>query len=615
MMNTNTTKKHFEEEILRYVNENVVTIVNSDNCGDIPFYLEQAGYKVIVTTSERKLNAYVRVNSLIQKYNDDNAKKIVFYNNISPSYYENYQIIFMSYSGKVIREILNNKDSNMVLIIEDSFNSINAQLLMVLCKHLIDSGSKIRLVIVHNLSMFNCTLSNFFYNAPIIETPIKPYWVSFCYEHDKNIAQLLLDLLQHSSHRNFLILLPGQSEINQLSNTLKECFKECHIDAEMFSMYSGISFEKFRNQCIESIKKRIILSSDIIQKVSIPIDIDVVIDSGTEKSVKNIDGVKTSFIRNISQNSIELHKELAGKYSPGVYWLCSKISYSNRKKFHNEVDPNLDNMILELINFNIDIFSHYFLSSKANYYIFASISLLKKLGAINDDLQITDIGKKMCLIPIDVRFSRTLLEAKLNDAEFETLMFYVLVRFKIPHINYINNFAYSKKSDLAGMLDILTYHYFNTDYMSYSNVISQSIAIIRKFVRILGITPRCTINLEGLKKSIPYGFPDGLYVLTLPNKYQNSSHNLYRSLHNPSVLSLSLDTYKYVVGFPSDFINKTSSKSVAKRHLLLSTVYTLEEVLEYFSPFLSKNSSEVGITKYFYNGIEIASFPSDSNLT
>ena len=69
---------------------------------------------------------------------------------------------------------------------------------------------------------------------------------------------------------------------------------------------------------------------------------------------------------------------------------------------------------------------------------------------------------------------------------------------------------------------------------------------------------------------------------------------------------------KYIVALASNFVDKTISIPVRKKFLSLYVSYTLDEVLEYFSPFLSKVNftDDTGSKiKYIYNNLEIVSVP------
>lgn len=608
-MNTITQSKQLNEQIVRHVKENAVTIVNSIDSGNIPVCLAKAGYKVIVTNSEKRLNGYTRVKNAIKEYNYPDAEKLIFYNNIGVTYSKNYHIIFMAYSNKVIKEIMNNKDSNLAVVIEGPCNNINAQVLITFCKELTNSGCGLKLIIINNFPLFNNTLLNFFNNAKILNSPVTSNNITSFYESHKHINELVVNLLLNSSQNNFLVLLAYPKKIERFHNMLEYALQKFDIDAEIFVLYPGILPSKINTN---PFKRNIILVADISQAQKLSIDIDVIIDCGIEKNIKVIDGIQTTFLQYTSIQTIEEHKSLAGKYSPGTYWLCSKKNYLGRKKFHKEVERTLDNMILELINHNIQILSSNYLLPKSMYYINSSISLLRKLGAIDDNLQITQLGKNMCKIPISIRFARILIESKKYDAEFDVLIFYILSNFSTPRYILKDGVSTPINSNLIELIDLFKRVYFKIDTpifdKSSSKCLLSLISTIKNLSTELGITPRYATNVTALKKVIPYGFPDGLYILNPTGAYMHSDSNLQYNICRPSKANDGLE--KYVVAFPSNFVDKTINFHIKKGFLSFYIPYSLEEVLMYFSPFLSEShfTDEEGTkVRYMYNSIEITS--------
>ena len=105
-----------------------------------------------------------------------------------------------------------------------------------------------------------------------------------------------------------------------------------------------------------------------------------------------------------------------------------------------------------------------------------------------------------------------------------------------------------------------------------------------------------------MKKLIAAAFPEHLFILTSKTGYQCCSNSKF-SYTTSSHSSLIRGENKFIV----------SPFAIMKRHTLNnfgvkenrgiichSTVYTLEEVMEYFAPFLEKTSDTIR-----YNGLEV----------
>lgn len=594
-------QNQFEKEITRYVSENAVTIINNvATCGKMPIYLAQAGYKVIVTGSKKVLDVYGRFVETSKEFDKNSLSFSNYYNH----FYNDYKIIYITYGAELIEKILNNKDESTVLIIEDSFNSFNANLLFSFSKKLISEGAQLRLVIINHLTKYNNNISKFFDNAPIIISPAKAHHVSFIQKSAKDIENLIVDQLRYSSYKNFLVLLHDKNAIKSLSNRLNKSFAKYGINTKILELYSDLSFKVQHDRISKFYNSRVILSTDLLQSGYIPFDIDVVIDDGLQKALVDIDGVPTYAIRNISKSDIKQRQALAGMY----YYLCSN-SYDDRKEVYMEIDSNFDNMLLAIINSDIDIKSLKILNQKSKYYICRSLKLLQMLGAVDANAKITDIGKEMNKIYMEVRFSRILVEAKTYGVEFDSLICCLILSFgRIDES--ASEIAYNLKSDLFGQMTIFKQLYLEDVSSSTkqigSNQLKKSIGLIRKISHMLKIKPSADTDIVSVKKCLACGFPDLLFIYEKKLGYRNNIDAPFRHLFTDSALYNKKE--RYVVGIPVNYVNHSDNSLYGR--IQFPSAYTLEEVIECYSKWFTtgfyKSQNSIFETKV-YNGIVIAS--------
>ena len=603
-------QEEFEKQITRHVDENKVTIINSSYCEKIPVYLAQAGYKVIVTGSRHTLSTHQRWQKVTQEF-----EKIKSFYDVMPIP-KNYQIIFQSYDSTLIELILRSRNTDTVLIVEDSYNCINADLLFAFSKHLIINGYKLKLVILNKISMYNSKLSDFFEGAPVIESPAKPFPVSF-YQHTSNesIEKTIFTLLQSNSYNRMLVFLPGIKEIEALNEKLQNYIKEHKLDTEVVCIHSKLPYQVQKANLAKHYSSRIVLSTDVPQIISAYLDIDVIIDAGIEKRVKTFNGIDTTIIRHISKETIRQRQALAGKISFGSYYLCSNVDMDARKEIHTEMESTIDNMLLALINNDINVLSFKFLHSKSKHKIHCSLRLLKILGALNSDLQTTSIGKQMVTLPMSVRFSRIFIESQAYGLEFDSLICYVLFNNNADNQisgDYDSELSNKMNSDLLMQIHIFKEKYLQkkTSFVIKNNNLSwfqKTALLLDKLCNLLEITPTADTDISKLKKCICSGFPDGLFVLTEKSKYKNNgSDSVYARLFLRSTLINKENMY--VVGLPIDYIDKTSNHKIIKRYISLPTAYTEEDVIECYSKYL-KISHSISNGNIFecqtYNGLII----------
>lgn len=599
-------QQQFEEEIARHVSQNVVTIINNvATCGKMPIYLAQAGYKVIVTGSKKSLDTYER---FIEASKEFDKSSLAFSDEL-PYFSNNYKIIFITYGAELIQKILDNKDENTVLIVEDSYNCINANLLFSFSKELISKGAKIKLVIINPILKYSNNLSMFFDNAPVIASPSKSYYVTFQQMADTDIRSLIINLLRCSSHKNFLILLHNKDAIQELSDELNEDFVKYNIDTKILKLYSELPFDVQRERLTKLYRSRVILSTNILQRRSIPFDIDVVIDNGLETTLDIVDSVQTFQISNLSKAEISQRQALAGMYSPGVYYLCSDFNYDSRKEVKVKIDSSFDNMLLAMINANIDVKSFKLLHNKSQYFLGSSLRLLNMLGAIDENRKITDIGNEMSKIPMEVRFARILVEAKTYGVEFDALICCLVLSFG-KFNKFSSEIAHDLKSDLFGQMATFKKLYLKQKLSDSSQIywskFNKTSKLFEKILHMLKITPSVDTDIPSIKKCLACGFPDFLFVCQKNIGYKNNINASLRYLFNDSALYDKGN--RYIVGIPVDSTNNTDNTYF--KRVKFPTAYTLDEVMECYSKWFKTVFSISGnniFENQTYNGMVITS--------
>lgn len=591
MIRTNQKQKHFEKEALQSILENSVTIINNlYTCGKIPVSLARAGYTVIVTGSKKRLDPFERYSKTIKSFD----KSMVAFSKILPYHSNNYKILFINYSSELINKLLASENQNMVLIVEDSYNCLEAGLLFALVHKLMSDGKKIKLVVLNKIDKYTNKLSDYFDNAKILEYPDRHY-VTFIQEPANRMEHIILSQFKVHSRRNILILLQNQEEIEKLSKQLNILKNKMNINANIIcSNYSYKDLDPFA--------LNVIIATYVAPDTSI--DFDIVIDNGFQAVKKNINGVLTYKIRNISKAEISQRQRIAGLYSPGVYYLFSDFDYERRKEVSKEWDYDFDNIILSLIKYNIDIKSLQFPHNSYKFFISCSLNLLMKIDAIDSNTQITEIGKEISEIPIEVNFSRTFIEARKYGAEFDALIFWIIIHFK--WFSNSNISSHESKSDLFLQITSLKQLYIHgkypqVDYINYKKICG----LIKNLCDYLKVKPYFDTKINELKTCIAVGFPDYLFICIRSIGYKNSISNTVRYLYTNS--SLYAKGYRYIVGIPADIIDDYNNTSFSR--ILYPTAYTLEEIncfSKWFISGLSISDNNV-FENQMYNGIIITS--------
>lgn len=264
------------------------------------------------------------------------------------------------------------------------------------------------------------------------------------------ILQIILSPKEEDKTGDILVFLPGQEDIEDLQELLKGKKEEINnilpygknIEYKVLPLFGSLPsnlqlkiFRPIKNKQGKYIRK-IILSTNIAETSLTIKNIKYIIDSGFFKMRKfypklNIDTLK---VTKISKNSALQRAGRAGRESPGVcYRLYTQKEYEN---FLEQTEPEI--LRINLRNISLQLFS-------IGYTNFEQINFIDKppmdnfnnafedlisYGALDkENKKITDLGKKMSILPMDPIYSLILinsLDNKYRDV-FEDILSIVSV--------------------------------------------------------------------------------------------------------------------------------------------------------------------------------------------
>lgn len=164
-------------------------------------------------------------------------------------------------------------------------------------------------------------------------------------------------------------------------------------------------------------RTKVVIATNIAE-TSITIDgITVVIDSGLSKTnYYNPKTFTSALIEGpISRASADQRKGRAGRTQPGrCYRLYSKEDLENRPLFQEDeiYRTDLSEVVLRMAELGIRDFEDFdFISSPGRGNILGAIETLKLLDALDDNHDLTSVGRTMAIFPLLPRHSRIIVEA------------------------------------------------------------------------------------------------------------------------------------------------------------------------------------------------------------
>lgn len=286
-------------------------------------------------------------------------------------------------------------------------------------------------LIVSSATIETDRFSEFFGGAPVITVEGRTYPVDVLYEPpdpelelSEAVAQSVENLASLDPHGDFLVFLPGEREIAEAERALT-AKKLRHT--EILPLYARLSATEQNRVFSSRSMRRIILATNVAEtSLTIP-GIVYVIDAGVARLSRydSRTGITRLHIEPISRASADQRKGRAGRVREGI---CVRLyEESNFLARPPYTDPEvlrvgLDGVILRMKSLGLgDVESFPFIDAPRANAVNEGYRVLTELGALDDDRNLTPIGKQLARFPVDPRVARMILQAVRYDVLPEVL--------------------------------------------------------------------------------------------------------------------------------------------------------------------------------------------------
>lgn len=327
--------------------------------------------------------------------------------------------------GILLQEIQHDKlllQYSALIIDEVHERSLNIDFILGYLHELVKKRPDLKIIIT-SATLENDKLTKFFANAAILNVSGKTYPVDIVYqpftddEDELTLNQAIYQAIESAlavEAGNGLVFLPGEREIKHCMTYLR---KTSLKNYEILPLYAKQNNEEQAQIFADNGRIKIILATNIAEtSLTIP-GIKFVIDSGLARvkryNIRN--RVEQLQIENISQASSKQRAGRAGRVSHGLcVRLFSELEFNQRRPYTEPelLRSNLANVILRLLSLNIgDPATFSFLDMPEHKAFNDGFRNLYQIGAIDETNRITNIGRKLANIPIDISLARVLLAA------------------------------------------------------------------------------------------------------------------------------------------------------------------------------------------------------------
>jgi len=275
--------------------------------------------------------------------------------------------------------------------------------------------------------------------APVIMVsgrtfPVEQRWRPFEETRDYGLNEAMADgvdeLWQGGAGGDILIFLPGEREIREAADHLRKHLAHQPLirNAEVLPLFARLS-QAEQDQIFEASNgRRIVLATNVAEtSLTVP-GIRYVIDAGTAR-VKRYSlrsKVEQLMVEPISQAAANQRAGRCGRVANGI---CIRLyddkDFAGRPRF---TDPeilrsSLAGVILRMKSLHLGVVEDFpFIEAPSKRAITDGYQLLAELGAVDDDNELTPIGKELARLPLDPRVGRMILEARGRNALDEVLV-------------------------------------------------------------------------------------------------------------------------------------------------------------------------------------------------
>jgi len=388
----------------------------------VPDYLNrERGYRVLVL-EPRRVAATNAARFIAEHRGEEIGISVGYQVRFDYAYSHDTQILFVT-EALLLKFLLNNPNLtrfNCIVLDEFHERAIFTDVALGILKELLKKRSDLKLVIM-SATLEDKAIKSYFDSLYVLDVPGVTFPLELHHSPfpqliriDHHWYQRMQDLILHAmasrsgylkhDTSSLLVFLPGRGECEQLK---KKLLRVPNFKWQVDLLHGQLTLNE-QKRVLQSVgKQRIILATNVAESsVTVP-DVSIVIDSGLERVGVWNEEYRLNEIQ-LKRISLASHKQRAGRAArlgPGhayLSWMRADELSMNTDILPEVLVSDLRAVLLMLLSLNITAIDQFaWLTKPKEQNIKLALAHLKTTGCVDDQLQVTDLGKKIIALPFD----------------------------------------------------------------------------------------------------------------------------------------------------------------------------------------------------------------------
>ena len=425
----------WKDHILQYVSQFAVTLLvgetGSGKTTQIPQFLQELHLPgMIGCTQPRRVAAINVAHRVAEECDVRLGDEVGYVVRFDERRGDKTKLMYLT-EGMILRELMADKfltKYSILMVDEAHERTVESDLLLGFAKEIAKQRADFHLL-VSSATLDITKFERYFPDAPTIRVPGRQFNVEtyFTTAPVKDYIQSSIDYALHVHESeppgDILVFLTGEAEIEKAARIfeeraldLKERNPKC-LDAKVLRLYGALPIEEQKRVFIATpANSRKVVFTTNIAETSLTIDgITYVVDCGycKQKLFNPEYRVDALLATCCSKASAKQRAGRAGRTRPGkCFRLYTEASFAKLEEqtFPEIVRTSLSDVVLMMLRLDVrNVVLFDFIDAPSPQSVLDAIMQLGFLDAIDDEMHLTEIGKRMAELPLTATSARMLL--------------------------------------------------------------------------------------------------------------------------------------------------------------------------------------------------------------